>query len=155
MAILCHFSSKNDLKMTEFRPFFMQKWHKITTFQIFVKRLLNFVLHGVVILCKFELIRTKIKGANMFGAEYFRMFIVWSFLCVKTDQWNSSISLDQNASPATLFNAQAYIRIVRGTNWPPRLSAQIAWNSHHDCHQQFITKIQKPKIPIYNIFYLQ
>ena len=72
LAILCHFCTKNGLNLGILRPFFVQKWHKITNFQNFQKSLFNFVhLYGVVIWCKFQLIRTKIEGADRFGVKYY------------------------------------------------------------------------------------
>ena len=71
---------KNDLKMPKLRPFFVQKWHKIDNFQNLQESLLNFVYHyGVVIWCKFQLIWTKIEGADTFGVKYLKMSILSVF----------------------------------------------------------------------------
>ena len=59
----------------------MKNWHKIANFQNFQKSLLNFVpLYGVVIWCKFQLILTKIEGADTFGVNYLKMSILSSFV---------------------------------------------------------------------------
>ena len=62
------------------RPFFVQKWHKIANFQNFQKSLLNFgPLYGVVMWCKFQLIWTKIEGADTFGVKYLKISICLLF----------------------------------------------------------------------------
>ena len=80
LTILCHFSTKNDLKMPKLRQFFVQKWHEIAILQNFQKNLLNFgPLYGVVILCKFQLIWTKFEGADTFGVKYLKISILSVF----------------------------------------------------------------------------
>ena len=64
--------------MTKLRPFFVQNWHKITNFQNFQKAFVP--LYGVVIWCKFQLIWTKIEGADTFGVKYLKMSILSVFL---------------------------------------------------------------------------
>ena len=72
--------SNNHFNLGIFRPFFVQKWHKIANFQNFQKNLLNFgALYGVVIWCKFQLIWTKIEGADTFGVKYLIMLILSIF----------------------------------------------------------------------------
>ena len=59
----------------------MQQWHKIANFRNFQKSLLNFdPLYGVVIWCKFQLIWTKIEGADTFGVKYLKISILSVFL---------------------------------------------------------------------------
>ena len=73
--------TKNYQKMPKLGPFFVKNWHKIANFKNVQKRLLNFVpLYDVVIWCKFQLIWTKIEGADTFGVKYLKMSILSVFL---------------------------------------------------------------------------
>ena len=76
----------------------MKKLHKIANFQNFQKSLLNFApLHGVVIWCKFQLMWTKIEGADTFGVKYLKMSIL-SLFCKRSYQnweFQTAITFEQ------------------------------------------------------------
>ena len=56
---------------TQFQAIFVRKLDNTVTFQYFLKSQRDFVpLYHVVIWCKFQLIWTKIEGADTFGVKY-------------------------------------------------------------------------------------
>ena len=80
-TIICHYCMKNDLRWLNVGHFSCKSGIKSPMFKNFKKSFLNFVHHYcVVIWCKFQLIWTKVQGADTFGVIYLKMSILSVFL---------------------------------------------------------------------------